>query len=144
MIEFIIKMIMLTTIWVIMWKIATAEGMILEELGKWGEKKVKEGYKIFDGLIVCQWCLANFHGILFVWPLAFIMGIMPFEFRWEYVAAYPFCLGGSSMMSGFIWAWYTTLNAKKEYYEKMEEKTHLDIKNLKQDYHNKKTKNGNS
>lgn len=144
MIELIVKLIFLSTIWSLGWKVVTAKGMLLEKIGEWGDKKVEDGYKIFEGLITCPFCIPNIHSLLFVYPLAFIIGIMPFEFNWEYVAIYPFCVSGSSFLSGAIWTVYLTLNAKKDYYEKMEEKTHLEIKNMKQDYHNKKQKYGNS
>lgn len=117
MILFIIKMIFLTTLWTLGWKIATSDDMVLEKLGQWGQKKVDEGNKIFDGLIVCEWCLPNIHGILFVWPLAFGMGIMPFVWDWKYLLAYPFCVAGSSFISGILWEFYLTMNAKRNYYK---------------------------
>lgn len=126
------KMIFLITAWVMMWKIITSENMILEGVGKWGERMAKR-YPIFDGLIVCEWCLPNIHGILFVYPLAFGLRVLCW-WHWEYVLMYPFVLGASSFICGNLWAWYLRNNAKKDlyeaqkaYYEKAEYKLFLEL-----------------
>lgn len=116
MIEFILKMILLTTIFSLGWKVAISDGMILESVGKWAENKIENGNKWVEA-IYCQWCLPNFFGILVVWPLAFGLEIMPFEWNWKYIFAYPFCVCGSSFLTGMAWLHYLTLNQKREYYE---------------------------
>lgn len=117
MILLIIKMIFLTTLWTLGWKVIISEGMLLEKIGSWGDKKAEQGYKIVEGLITCPWCVPNIHGLLFVWPLAFGMGIMPLEFSWKYVFAYPFCVAGSSFVSGYVWGLFLMVNAKRDYFK---------------------------
>lgn len=146
MIEVIFKAIFCTVAWVMMWKIATAEEMILEKVGKWGEQ-MAEKYKIFNGLIVCEWCLPNIHGILFVWPLMILSGII--EWEWKLLFIYPFVLGGSCFLSGMLWGAYLRGNAKHEYYEKAsayydkaETEKHFDLQDRKVNFYKKKNNNG--
>lgn len=108
-------MIFLTTVWVMAWKVATAEKMIFKKIGEYGKKKVEQGYKIFNGLIVCPFCLPNIHGFLFVWPLSFALGVMPLDLVWyKYIILYIFSTGGSCFTSGVLWTLYETLNSKKD------------------------------
>lgn len=132
MILVMLKMIFLITCWVMMWKIGTAEGMLFEGIGKWADK-MNEKYKIIDGLLLCPWCLPNIHGLLFVYPLAFGMGILEW-WDWRYLMMYPFVLGASSFVCGNLWDWYLRNNAKKElyeqqtaYYEMLERETFVGI-----------------
>lgn len=133
-----LKITLLTVTWTLGWKVSISEGLWLEKLGKWGEAKVESGYKIFDGLIVCPWCVPNIHGLLFVWPLAFGLGVMPFEFNYKYFLIYPFCVCASSFISGFIWTIYLTLNSKKvsnewasKYYENAQKYYYEQVKKIK-------------
>lgn len=114
MIAIILKIIFLTVSWSLGWRVIISEGLLLEKLGTWAEKKA-EGNKIYD-IICCPWCIPNAHGILFVWPLVFVLGILPFEWNWKYLAMYPFCLGASSFITGIIWTLYLTINAIRENY----------------------------
>lgn len=155
MIFFIIQMIFFTTLWTLGWKIATAEDMILEKIGKWGEEQVDKGNKIFEGLIVCEWCVPNIHGVLFVWPICFGLGIMPDVVWWKFLLAYPFCLAGSSFASGMLWGFYLLKNDKSDYYEsgviyheksaayyeKAEEEKFFDLKDRKEEYNKRKNNN---
>lgn len=104
----------MTVCWCLGWKIITAEKMPLHFILKWGEQKVKEGYKVFDGLIVCEWCVPNLHGLLFVWPAAFALGIIPFEWNYKYLLVYPFMVGAASFITGMLWNLYLVMNAKKD------------------------------
>lgn len=118
MIEILLKMILLDVMWVMGWKVATAENMVLEKVGEWGEQQVEKGYKIFDGLIVCPWCLPNLHGVLFVVPLALMLEILPHNwYWWQYAALYPFFIGGACFTSGMLWDWHLLIERKKDYYE---------------------------
>lgn len=119
MIFIILKIMFLNVLWVFAWKIATEEGMILEKLGSWGSRKVDEGYRIFDGLITCPWCLPNFHGILIVWPLAFLLEIVPLEWDWKYLAIHVFVVGGASFICGTLWTALQTLFAYKKYLDNL-------------------------
>lgn len=106
----------LDILWVFAWKIATEDDMVLEKVGNWGSRMVEKGYKIFDGLVTCPWCLPNLHGILVVWPLAFLLEIVPFEWNYKYLIIHVFVVGGASMFCGMSWLLYNYLSAKTKYY----------------------------
>lgn len=107
------KLIAITVIWVLGIKIATSEGMILEKLGRFAEKKVDEGHKIWDGLVWCQWCLPSFHSVPAHF-FAFGLGVIPFEVNKELFIRWPLVIMGSSLVSGLIWTIYLTINKVKE------------------------------
>lgn len=94
-------------------KISTADGMIFERLGKWGERKVDEGYIIFEALIVCQWCLPSFHSII-AHAFAFGLGVLPMEFNWQLLIRLPLVIMGASFLTGNAWNIYETINRIKE------------------------------
>lgn len=108
-----LKLIIITFIWVMGIKISTAEDMIFEKVGKWGKRKVDEGYKIFEALIVCQWCLPSFHSLI-GYAFAFGLNIMPFEWDWKLLIRYPLVVMGTSFLSGMVWTSYETINRIKE------------------------------
>lgn len=138
MTEIILKMILLDVIWVLMWKIATEPNMIFEKIGDFGRRKVDEGYMIFDGLITCPYCLGNIHGILFVWPLAFLLNIVPFEWEWKYLLCHIFVAGGTSIIAGFVWSGYKHFETKSRYYEHLEQQEYFRLKEKKKAYQNAK------
>lgn len=116
MIELILKIVFLTVSWSLGWKVIISEGMLLEKLGRYAENKIKEGNKIGD-VIFCEWCIPNLHGVLFVLPLAFALGILPFELNWKYLFMYPFCLGASSFITGMLWQIHLLVKSKIEFNE---------------------------
>jgi len=138
MIEIILKMILLDVIWVIGWKIITEKNMLLEKVGEFGEEKLSKGYKVFDGLITCPFCLGNIHGILFVWPLAFLLNIIPFEWNWKYLLCHIFVASGTSMIAGFIWSGYKYFEVKGKYYEHLEQQEYFNLKDRKKRFQNTK------
>lgn len=113
--QLLFSLIAITSIWCLMIKIVTSEGMVLERLGKYGEKKVDEGYKIFEALWVCQWCMPSIHslvGLGFAWG----MGLIP-ELSWHLLFYYPLVAGGSSLVNGLVWQYYLTKNNEKDFLE---------------------------
>lgn len=149
MINEILIVIFFNYIWVLGFKIATSEGMIFESIGKWGEEKEEEGYKIFKGLITCQWCLPGFHSI-FAWTFAFILGGIQFEFNWKYLVMWPVIIMGTSLLTGLTWTIYLTINQVREkneieakYFEHAEEMIYFDLKERKESHISEKKKNGN-
>lgn len=106
------KLIIICVIWTLGIKIATSEGMVLERLGKYGEKKVDEGYKIFEALWVCQWCMPSIHTAIAMF-FAFGIGIIP-ELTYRLIFYYPLVAMGSSLLNGLIWQYYLTKNDTKE------------------------------
>ena len=139
----LLKLIALTSIWVLGLKIATAEGMVLEKLGSYGKKKVEQGHKIFEAIIVCQWCMPSIHsivGYLFAWQTGIV------RINWEVVKMYPLVVMGASLVSGMTWLVYETLNRihdrnekEKRYYDHVEQLAHWDVEDRK-----KKHRNGNN
>lgn len=138
MIALILKLIFLDVLWTMGWKIITEKNMLLEKVGDFGEKKLEQGYKVFDGLIICPWCIPNIHGVLFVVPLSFGLGIMPFVWDWKYLMMWPFVVAGASLISGLIWSLYKHLELKHKYYEHLEQQEYFNLKNKKKEYNNKK------
>lgn len=110
-----LKIISLTVSWSLGWKVVTAKKMLFENIGNWAKRKAKTN-KMYD-VFICEWCIPNAHGLFFVWPLAFGIGIIPFEWNYKYLLMYPFCLGASSFITGMLWDSYLTMNAKRDYYK---------------------------
>lgn len=115
----VFSLIVITTILVLGVKILTAEGMILEQLGKWGEEKMDEGVQWISPLFGCAWCMPSLYTFLGV-GIAFGMGLIP-EFSFRLIFYYPVVAFGSSLTSGLIWQYYLTKNAQKELYEEAKE-----------------------
>lgn len=129
----LIKLVAITSVWVIGLKIATAQDMIFEKLGKWGEAKVKDGHKIFEAVIVCQWCMPSIHSLV-GYGFAFLLAVLPWRFDWKLVWMYPLVVMASSFVCGMSWLIYETINRihdrnelQARYYDNMEQLTHWDI-----------------
>ena len=107
------KLILLTFIWVMGVKISTSEGMIFERLGRYGQRKVDEGHKIWESLVACEWCLPSVHSI-FGTAFAVGLGVIPFEMNKELFIRWPLVIMGPSLLSGLTWSFYLTINKIKE------------------------------
>jgi hypothetical protein len=94
-------------------KISTTEGMIFEEIGNYARRKVDEGHKIWEALIVCEWCLPSVYSI-FGHVFAIGLGILPFEWSWQLLIRWPLVVMGASISSGLIWTIYLMFNQIKE------------------------------
>lgn len=132
--ELIFKILVLDIMWVMGFKVITEDGMLLEKVGNWGKKWYDKGYKIMDGLIICPFCLPNLHGILFVWPMAFMLDVVPFEWNWKYLIVHIFVACGGSFICGIIWSLYKHLELKHKYLEHKEQNEFFDLKNRKEQY----------
>jgi len=122
----LIKLIILTTIWCLGFKILTSDGMLLEKVGKYGKDKVDEGKTIFDALVVCEFCLPSIHSLV-GYSFAILIGVIT-GFSWSLIFMYPLVAIGTSISCGFIWNAYLTMNrikdrneAEAEYYDRMSE-----------------------
>lgn len=113
--ELLFSLIALTTMWVLAIKIVTSDGMALEKLGHYGDKKAAEGAGWIDPLFYCPWCMASVHSWI-VFFFAVGMGIVP-ELHWKLVLYYPFVVAGSSLAAGLIWQYHTAKNVTKELQE---------------------------
>lgn len=109
----IFKLILITSMLVLGWKIVISEGMLLEDIGLWAQAKVESGNRAYD-YIICQWCLPSSVGII-AYAVAYFIGVIHKDVRLAY--AYPLVVCGSSILCGFSWAAYTTLNSIREYFE---------------------------
>ena len=107
------QLILITFIWVMGIKISTAEDMIFERIGDYGKRKVDEGHKIWDAIVVCEWCLPSIHSI-FGTSFAMGLGVIPFEINKELFIRWPLVIMGTSLISGLTWLAYTTINRIKE------------------------------
>lgn len=108
----LLKLIIIVSIWVLGIKIATAEDMLLDNLGKWATKQAKK-HKIFEALIVCPFCMPSIHSVIGYF-FAFGLNILPFEWNWQLIIRYPLVVIGASIISGFTWVGYETINRIKE------------------------------
>ena len=138
MIEVFLKILLMDIIWVLGFKVITEEGMLLEKVGEWGGKMYDKGYKIMDGLIICPFCLPNLHCLLFVWPLAFITGIVPFELDWRYLVVHIFVACAGSFICGTIWTGFKTMQFKNKYWEHKEQNEYFTLKDRKLNHHKSK------
>lgn len=122
----LLKLILLTTMIVMALKIVMSEGMLLEKLGAWLERKIDEGHKAYD-LFYCEWCSVSLQSIT-AHAFAFGLGILPLEFSWQLLIRWPLVIFGASFLSGNLWNLYLTINqikekneAEKEFYERCNE-----------------------
>lgn len=106
------KLITLTVIIVLGLKIAMSDGMLLERLGRFFERKIDEGYKVFD-LFYCQWCMSTLSSIV-AYFFAFGLNILPFEWDWQLLIRWPLIVMGGSIVAGNIWNVYLTINQIKD------------------------------
>jgi len=106
------KLIVLTVIIVLALRVALSQGMLLEKLGSYFERKVDQGHKIFD-LFVCPWCSGTLQSLT-AHAFAFGLGIIPFEWNWQLLIRWPLVVFASSFISGVLWTVYLTLNQIKE------------------------------
>lgn len=108
----LLKMIMITFIIVMGLKITMSEGMVLERLGAYLEKKVDEGNKVFD-LFICPWCMPTLQSLT-AHLFAFGLGILPLEFDWQLLVRWPLIVMGSSFVCGNAWNIYGAINSVRE------------------------------
>ena|SRR5688572_11194751 len=139
MIVIILKVMFFLYIWVMGIKIGTADDMIFEKLGKYGKKKVEQGYKIFEAIIVCEWCLPSVHSI-FGYGFAFAFDVIPFQWDVRYIIMWPIVVAGTSLCTGLTWTIYKTINDIKDnnenqakYYKAMAEHAQIELELKKED-----------
>lgn len=140
----LLKLIAITTIWVLGLKIATSENMVLEKVGQYGKAKVEEGKKIFEAIIVCQWCMPSIHSLV-GYGFAFGLGILPLQWNWQLLIRYPLVVMGASFCSGMLWLLYETINrihdrneVELKYLKHCEQLKHWEVKGRQEIYHENK------
>lgn len=93
-------------------KIVTSEGMLLEKLGFYFEKKADDGCKLCE-MAICPWCLPTPCSIAAHF-FAFGLGLLPFEWNYELLIRWPLVIAGSSFICGNVWNIYETINRVRE------------------------------
>lgn len=128
----LLNLIILTTLCVLAVKIITANGMALEKIGVYAQKKVEEEKKkIWDVLCYCPWCMPTLYSLAgFIF--AFGIGVLR-HFSWQLLFYYPLCVFGSSLTSGLIWTAYLTMATKRSYYENCQKYYYHETKRLKKE-----------
>ena len=140
---FIIKIIAITFFLVMGYTIVTQEGMALYGIREWAARKKDAGSKWANPLFLCHWCQPSSVTII-----SFLIGFAfnwICHFSWRLLVAYPICVGGASILCGLTWAIHEYLSAaianqeiQKKYYDNVEQLSFFDVKEKKQNYHNRK------
>lgn len=121
-------------------RISTNEGMVFEKIGEYAKDQLKEGRKIWEALVLCPYCLSSIWSV----PAIGLYFLINTETNLKLLFAYPVIVGFTSLLSGMTWSFFEVLWAKKSYYEKAEEKAHLEVKTMKETYHHNKNKQNGS
>lgn len=125
----LIKLIIITVIWVLGFKIVTSEGMLLESVGKYAENKKSA---IWQPLVNCIWCMPSIHSLA-GYGLAVGIGVIT-VFSWHLVFMYPLVVMGSSFLSGFLYNLNECTDMASLYFRNAGEKEYLEVKDKKKAY----------
>lgn len=131
----ILSIIGMTSIWVLGLTISTQSKMIFYFVRKWADTKTNISY---EAIIKCPWCMPSLHsaiGYLF----CHYTGIITFE--WKMLIAYPIIVCGSSIVSGLVWTIYLKIEAQRAYFTNVEQLSHFDIKDRKDNFQRNYKKN---
>lgn len=131
----LVKLILITTIWVLGLTIITTEGMGLYAVRLWAKKKIEEGNRWVEPLIYCHWCMPSIHAIL-GYTFAYGLGILH-GYSVAYVLMYPLVVAGASLLCGLIWEVRQMLVNLTAYYDNMEQLSFFDIKDRKDAFNRK-------
>lgn len=129
----LLKLIIITVIWVLGFKIVTSEGMLLEAIGKYADSKKS---LIWQPLVNCIWCMPSIHSLV-GYVLAAGIGIIT-NFSWHLVFMYPLVVMGSSFMAGFLFNVNECVDTASSYFSNAGEKEYLEVKDRKIAYNIKK------
>lgn len=89
-------------------RVSVQEGMLLDKLGKWGNKQGVWVYPLF----ACEWCMPSVYTVVAM-ALAWGLGII--HLGWWLVYAYPIVALSSTFLSGTLWGLMELiLSSKKE------------------------------
>lgn len=137
----LLKLISVTVVWCLGFKIATAEGMLFGKIGERADEKVEQGSIIWKPLVACIYCMPSIHS-LFAYAICFLSGMV--NFSWHALVLYPVVVAGSSFIAGILSILPEILEKKyrKEdyeglFYKNAAEKDYLQIKKMKEDYNKK-------
>lgn len=108
----LLKLIGITFILVMGFKIVMSEGMLFESVGRYFEEKVDNGNKKFE-VFICPWCMPSLCSII-AHGFAFGLGVLPFEWNWQLLIRWPLVIMGASFICGNAWNIYETINRIRE------------------------------
>ncbi len=108
----LIKLVIVTSLLILGYTIASQEEMVLHSVRVWAEKKYDEGWRWLKPVFLCIWCMASVWS-LFGFVFAYQLGFIKCD-SWNILWYYPLCVCGSSLLSGLTWTIYTTINAVKD------------------------------
>ena len=106
------ELIIITSILVLGYTIATQEGMVFYNIRQWAEKKKEQGSKLIEPAFLCHWCQPSSWALI-AFAFAFGMGIIE-KFEWNLLFYYVLTVCGSSLVNGLIWGYHLKSNADKE------------------------------
>lgn len=136
----ILKLIVLTSIWILGLRIVTNDGMVLHSIRRYAETKIKkEGKIIYEPLIYCVWCMPSIHTMV-GFAIAFSLGILH-DLSWNLLIMYSVVAMASSLICGLIWQLYLLMDAAEKYYVKSEQLAHLEVGERIRIYKSKKFRN---
>lgn len=143
MMSILFQLIILTSLTVLAWKIASHEDMIFEQVGRWAQMKAEQGHRIYE-LLFCAYCMPSVFSII---GFLFAYGLGIIQLEWRLIILYPLCVFGSSILSGGAWTLYETIVAynekmeqEKKYYNSAEQNEFFDLKDRKESYMRNKKK----
>lgn len=108
----LIKLILITSVWVLGLTIATQEDMVFGNLRRWAEGQDK---KIYETIILCEWCMPTVHS-LFGYCFAIATGIVS-DLNWGTIIMYPLVVMGSSIVCGITWSIYNMIDSISQYFK---------------------------
>ena len=111
------ELIIITSILVLGYTIATQEDMVFHNVRVWAEIKKEQGNKLIEPLFLCHWCQPSSWALI-AFAFAFGMGIIE-KFEWNLIFYYVLTVGGSSLVNGLVWGYHLKSNADKELSESM-------------------------
>ena len=105
MINEVLCIILITSIWCVGITLFTQNGFLLYFIRKYAESKVGK-YKIWNGLLLCIWCMAGVHSLLGYgfWFLA--KGI-----DWGLLKSIHIVICGVALLNGILWGIMQALSA---------------------------------
>lgn len=130
------KLIAITVIWVLGFKLATSEGMIFNFITRYAEEK--EG-RVWEPIVLCIWCMPSIHSLI-AYMLACGIGVIN-AFSWHLVFMYPLVVMGSSFCCGVLWKVSELVDMAALHHKNAAERDYLQVKDMKNQYNQKqKTK----
>ena len=140
MIELLMIIVGFTCVWVLGLTIVTQDGMAFGFIrDRLTDDRGNPLMKIYEPLILCEWCMPSIHGI-FGYAFAIGLGYIN-EFNWKLVLIYPLVVALSSFIVGMLWSVYLLLEAIRKYADKSEKLLHINYKDKVNKYKNRNHEN---